>query len=93
MCGGCAACWIENYHISTYFRLPIEKSHKYGTFSSIFDIDKKRRGGETGIHAALRWLWEKSCRGSSPLLGTSLRQGSGWHGQLRVLDIKKNFRK
>ena len=32
------------------------------------------RGGEIGRHAALRWLWEKSHRGSSPLSGTILRQ-------------------
>lgn len=31
-----------------------------------------RQGGEIGRHAALRGLWEKSCRGSSPLLGTNV---------------------
>ena len=29
--------------------------------------------GETGRHAALRWLWEKSCGGSSPLFRTMYR--------------------
>lgn len=27
-------------------------------------------GGEIGIHVALRWLWEQSRAGSSPVLGT-----------------------
>ena len=35
-------------------------------------FDMFGRGGEIGIHADLRGLWEKSRRGSSPLLGTSL---------------------
>ena len=39
---------------------------------------KMCRGGEIGRHAALRWLWEKSHRGSSPLSGTSFRQGFSW---------------
>mgnify|MGYP006909084784 CR=1 FL=1 len=39
-------------------------------FLQFKNFENTSRGGETGIHAALRWLWEKSCRGSSPLLGT-----------------------
>ena len=30
------------------------------------------RGGGIGRRAVLRWLWEKSCGGSSPLLGTNV---------------------
>jgi preprotein translocase subunit SecD len=37
------------------------------------------RGGEIGRHAALRWLWEKSHRGSSPLSGTILHQKYALH--------------
>ena len=33
-------------------------------------------GGETGRHAALRWLWEQSLGGSSPLLPTNWYTGS-----------------
>lgn len=33
---------------------------------------KKRRGGEIGIHAALRWLCLKKRAGSSPVLGTNM---------------------
>ena len=31
---------------------------------------KNWASGEIGIHAALRWLWEQSCAGSSPVSPT-----------------------
>ena len=49
-----------------------------GAFSwqvpSLFDtLLASWAGGETGRHAALRWLWEQSRGGSSPLLPTRSR--------------------
>ena len=35
-----------------------------------YNISEICRSGETGRHAALRWLWEKSRGGSSPFFGT-----------------------
>lgn len=46
-----------------------------------------RRSGEIGRHAALRGLWEKSCRGSSPLFGTSYATAM-LAGQCLVKNIK-----
>jgi hypothetical protein len=65
-------------------------------FIAILKTHYNCRGGEIGRHAALRWLWEKSHRGSSPLSGTrlftqptlSLRSGAPkevtWDGDLKV---------